>query len=358
MSRMGSNRGHLLERALLNGAVTPEPIAPNSSGDGRPRLTNYVLSGEGQDRRRTGLSMPSICDELFRLTDNWPRRVGNLLFVPGLDFTPRYLADANQLMAWLDSQMCVDWGHGSDMITQQRFFAHLNETAQAYRAVERYPHWPDMPDTYYLCPELPATSGEYLEEFLDFFPVATCVDRQLLKAFIASLFWGGRPGTRPAWLITARDSDPSGGRGTGKSILADIIFDLAGGYMEVMPGEDMSEIKTRMLSPDAMRFRAARLDNLKSLRFSWAELESLLTAPTISGRRLYAGEGQRPNTFVWAITVNGASLSRDLAQRVMVIEVFRPQYTAQWEDRVRGYIEHNRWQLINDIGLFLTREAI
>jgi len=33
---------------------------------------------------------------------------------------------------------------------------------------------------------------------------------QLIKAFLLTLFWGGRPGARPVFLFTAPDDDPQG----------------------------------------------------------------------------------------------------------------------------------------------------
>ena len=103
-----------------------------------------------------------------------------------------------------------------------------------------------------------------------------------------------------------------------------------------------------MLSDAARQSRIVRLDNVKSLKFSWADLEGLLTAGEISGRMLYRGEGRRPNTLLWAITLNGASLSRDIAQRVIPIRLDRPVYSATWEREVAAYIDDHRWEIFAD----------
>jgi hypothetical protein len=103
------------------------------------------------------------------------------------------------------------------------------------------------------------------------------------------------------------------------------------------------------LAPVALTTRVAVLDNVKTLRFSWAELEGGITAKVISGRQLYVGEGQRPNTLTYFITLNGASLSKDMAQRCVPVMVKRPDYQATWEEQTIRLIETRRWEIIGDI---------
>jgi hypothetical protein len=92
------------------------------------------------------------------------------------------------------------------------------------------------------------------------------------------------------------------------------------------------------------------LDNLKTHKFSWDQMESLMTAATISGKKLYLGAGRRPNTLTWMITLNGASLSKDVASRSIVIVLDRPpKVDAGWEDRVRKFIRANRPALLAEI---------
>jgi hypothetical protein len=130
--------------------------------------------------------------------------------------------------------------------------------------------------------------------------------------------------------------------------------------VDVSPTDQIADVKTRLLSDAARQIRLARLDNVKSLKFSWADLEGLITSTEISGRRLYSGEGRRPNTIVWGITLNGATLSKDLAQRVIPIQLARPSYSAEWERDSREFVRANRWEILADIGEILTgpRRAI
>src|SRR5262249_27003471 len=66
-------------------------------------------------------------------------------------------------------------------------------------------------------------------------------------------------------------------------------------------------------------------------------------------RQLYAGEGRRPNTLLWLLTVNGAALSKDLAQRCVPVKLKRPAYRGSWEAEVDAFIDAHRWAVIGDI---------
>jgi len=318
-----------------------------------PVLANWEWDSRGDQRKKRGLPMTEICRELYVLTDGWPKRVDKLLFAPGADHNPRFLETPAQLLAWLDGQCFIDWGRASDMVSPERFFAHLQETAEAFEALERVPHWPALPGTYYMHPDLPDTDGEHLEHFVGFFSPQTDVDRELVKSFLLCLCWGAPPGARPAFLVTAPEDDPQQGRGVGKSKLIELSGELVGGMLEISAQEDIVAIKKRLLSPAARTLRLARIDNIKTFRFSWADLEGLITSPVISGHRMYKGEGRRPNTLTWALTLNGASLSKDMAQRVVVLKLQRPAYDPCWESSVRAYIAEYRLQILNDIRLLL-----
>ena len=113
--------------------------------------------------------------------------------------------------------------------------------------------------------------------------------------------------------------------------------------------EDIAAIKKRLLSPKSKGIRVALLDNLKTLKFSWADLEGLITSPTISGHQMYVGEGHRPNSLVWFLTVNGATLSKDMADRCINIKLGRPEFDPNWEADVRNFIQEYRWQILSEI---------
>src|SRR5262249_29898703 len=137
------------------------------------------------------------------------------------------------------------------------------------------------------------------------------LDRSLIEACLMTLVWGGAPGARPAFLIQSNEEevrDPEKGRGTGKTKLCKIMAALVGGSVDIRPSDDVQKIMGRLLSPEAASRRVALIDNIKSTRFSWDDLENLITANVLSGHRYFVGEGRRQNNLTWLMTLNGASL--------------------------------------------------
>ncbi len=372
----GTSNGHPGTRAVTPGATpvgegeTPEGDVkpdghPGERGGKRedlPRFSNWTweekVTDEGEVKFvKKPMSIVEIEESLRRLSGPWPRRVVETLFCETRDHEPIYLSSSARLLAWTSRLAQVDWTKGARFVTQEQFYEHLRMTAERYEAIESIPHWPPIAGIYYMHRPMPRPSGK-LDGFLDFFTPATDEDRELIRAFVLTMFWGGMPGRRPAVLVTGPDHDPESGRGVGKTTLLEVVFDeLAGGSIDVSPMADMNVVKTRLLSPGACRIRAAKIDNIKTLKLSWADLEGLITSASISGRALWEGEGTRPNTLVWGLTLNGASLSKDMAQRCTVIKVGRPVFAADWEEKVRNYAKEHRWEIIADVGEILTSEA-
>jgi hypothetical protein len=333
--------------------------------DGTAEFSNYrtewpaiVEEGRGAvPPGRIPLRIDRLAADLNMLVGNWPKRVDDTLFYEAGDHSPVYLGSPSRLFAWIDRAAQVDWGKGRRFITQERFFEHLRMTVEAFDGIETTPHWPPLPRTFYMHRPLPEPTGT-LEQFLGFFCPDSDEDRELIRAMILTLFWGGPSGARPAFLITGPDNDPERGRGTGKTKLVDILSEeLAGGYTDVSPTDQIADVKTRLLSDGARQSRVVRLDNIKTLKFSWADLEGLITASEISGKALYKGEGRRPNTIVWCLTLNGASLSKDMAQRVVIIKLKRPAFSATWERDVRAFARGHRWEILADVRAILESEA-
>src|SRR5262249_28319446 len=159
-------------------------------------------------------------------------------------------------------------------------------------------------------------------------------------------------GARPAWLITGPDQDDQGGRGVGKTTFVGKCAELVGGMMAINDptATDSADLERRLLSPGARCLRVVTIDNLKTLKFSWGFMEASIPATSISGRQMYVGEGKRPNSVTWVITANGASLSRDMAQRCCILKLARPNYTAgDWDLAVTEFIARHRWDIIADV---------
>jgi hypothetical protein len=308
-------------------------------------LSNALREGDGDEERTTPLQMRTVIASILERTGNWPRRIESSLFIhePGQGVS--WLETQASLFGWLGTKCgVIDWHRGVGYVGKDETFQELRRTADQYNAIEHLPHEPRMPGHYYACDYPAAGNGEHLSRLVDRFAPETDVDRHLIMAMFATLFWGGKGGTRPAFVIIS-DS----GRGSGKSKLTDMAAFLAGGMIELSQNEDAAVMRQRLLSPDGMTKRIARLDNVKSLRLSWADLESLITTPIISGKRLYVGEGSRPNNLTWLITLNGISLSTDMAQRSVIIKVVRPPREGGWEEETMRFIDQHRPQIIGDL---------
>lgn len=316
------------------------------------KVTNYKLKERAsrEGKKRKPLAEPKGLGELLAevrvLTDGWPRRVGGMLFAHEAgEETIQELTNTDELFSWLWGKIgVVDWKVGTNLITKKEFFSALKQNSPRYWHFERLPHWPKVDGHYYLSVDPEVGDGSKLDTLVDFFTPATEADRAIIKAMFCTPFWGGPGGARPAFVITSDD-----GQGSGKSTLASAVARLAGGSVEIGRNDAVADIKTRLLSSEGMSRRIVVADNLKSLRMSWADLESIITSGTVSGKRLYQGEGQRPNTLTWIVTLNGVSLSTDMAQRSVIVQVKKGKYTHDFLPRLHGFIDTHHKELLGDI---------
>ncbi len=347
------------------------------------RFSNFfeetIERGDSLQTIQVGYPIQHLASQVWKLTKDWPRLVDNLLFAQR-DYEPVWLEKPPALMAWISSHLpgnwninlsgvldeqprgepvnMLEWADGRNMVSQERFFAYLTQVSEKYDAVERAPHWPALPNTYYMHQPPEGGDGAALRELIGRFCPATLADHDLILGFFLSLLWGGPPGQRPAWLFTAEDEDDEEkGRGVGKTTLAELGAALVGGAISVSANEDRRDMLIRLLSPDALDKRVVLLDNVKTMKFSWAELEALVTCEVVSGRRLFHGEGRRPNTLTWAITLNGATLSKDMAQRCVIVKLRRPRRDPDWKENAVAYIRERRWAIIGDILSVLKEPA-
>ena len=253
-------------------------------------ITNAETIDLGDDKQEiVPLGITEILDRIAEKTGGWPRCVNGHLFVvdaTGVD----WLDSPPALFGYLQkSEGPIHWTRISGATTKEELFAEMRRTAKRYHAIDEIPHEPPFPNHYYPHPHPVAGNGEAIANLLDRFSLETDVDRQLLLAAYATLLSGGPAGMRPAFMFTC-----PAGRGKGKTKAAEMLARPFGGVIDVSPKEEMSKIKTRLLSSQATNKRVCLLDNVKSTRFSWGELEALITAETISGHALYEGEGTRP----------------------------------------------------------------
>ena len=308
-------------------------------------ITNFVSDVDENGRKiRIPLTMDSVIRQVHRTMKDWPRRVDTALFVDDPDYGIGWFTDTPQLFGWLKRHATVTWATGIGFVLQSELFAELRRTSTKYVGVENLPHQPLISGHYYTCRSYDAGDGHTLRNLIARFNPETSLDADLIQAAFMTPGWGGPAGCRPCFVITSDD-----GRGVGKSTLASMIGLLWGGVLQFSHNEDANKIKTRLLSADALTKRVSLLDNVKSLKFSWAELEGMITAPEIGGYRLYVGEATRPNTLTWFITLNGASLSTDMAQRSIIIKIRKPKRKGTWEEDTRQFIETHREALLSDV---------
>jgi hypothetical protein len=328
--------------------------------DGPFRNFDEMDDGKGK-KYKVGRPPKIILPHLLKISVGWPKRVGDKLFVPSGDEI-HWLKGMPQLFAWINSQLdrTLLWvDEGVDKTSRTIFDAYLRQQVDEYKAVDLFPHWPLLEGHYYHHPEIPDGNGEALKDLLDFYHTYTPVDRSLITAALLTLFCGIAPGQRPAFLIeAARGVKEGSGRGTAKSAVAKTFGLLVGGHFDASPRSEFDKIVTRLLSPQALTQRMGLLDNVKKLRFSWAEFEALVTTDTVGGHEMYKGDGQRPNFMTWFITLNGATLSKDMAQRTVPIRLNRPDYVPDWESRVTTFIKRHQWEIIGDLIALLKAEPV
>ncbi len=341
----------------------PSPTEHN----GFRNFFEQVCGGEGNEDEgekviKVGFPVTILHNALQKFTGGWPKTANGLLFTTRDDYEPLWFKNQADLFAWIGGKLPgrqngLIWMQGPDKVSQQQFHAFTVQNAERFDAVEQFPHYPPMPKHHYMHPPLQGGDGRAFSELVRRFSPSTAVDHDLIVSAWLTPFAGIEAGQRPAILIQAEDEDKHGGRGAGKTTFAELVGRLCGGHVEIRATDDWDRLVTRLLSPNALTKRIALLDNVKTLRFSWAELEAGITAAVISGRQLYVGEGRRPNTLTYFITLNGANLSKDMSQRSVPIVLKRPKYDAAWEEKTIALIENRRWEIIGDIIAILKGPA-
>ena len=260
--------------------------------------TRHPLSNLSND---TPLSIDQIASQARDLTDNRLVCVGGgLYYIDALEI--RSLTSAPALFAWLDQYVQVTWTRGG--VTKEEFFCGLPQRLPNYAWATPYPHFPALPNVLYLGQAPASRRTNALDEFIARFRPATEADRAVLEAMVLTLFWAGPPGQRPQFVLTGRAGDERMGCGVGKTTCAEMIARLVGGAVAVRPNQSVDRRMSGLLSPSTLPLRVALVDNLKTDRFSNADLEALVTSVEIDGHQLYVGRASRPNYLTWIVTVN------------------------------------------------------
>lgn len=317
------------------------------------RLRNYrvakIHDENGEEKfSKEPLTVPEMAASLATLNDGWPKSCDGSLFVPDRD-SFRVLKNHQSLFGWIASKSPAEFTTKNGAPGKQEFFAELPHHVESYEAIETYPHFPPITGHFYASQPTP-TNGDALAKFVEFFCPATDMDRELIVAMIATTFWGGPPGKRPAFGV-----DSISGTGAGKTTLVSKIASLSGGCYEIGTKTDEKDLRSKLVNGET--YRVALIDNIKQSRLSSETIESLITSPVISGHRMYHGNGSRPNTMTWAFTMNGLSLSRDLSERTITIKIGSPDRRGTWDEEIDSFIAANRCEVIASIAAFFERPA-
>jgi hypothetical protein len=300
------------------------------------------------------LSIEQLAGQVLKLTADALVCVSDqLCWAAGGVVTP--ITSPPELFARINHFADIDWRRNA--VTKEEFYAGARHYVPRHDWSSDSPHFPPLPRVLYPSPPPRAANTGRLDELVGRFTPASESDRALMTAFIMTLFWGGPCGKRPMFTVTAdAEGDSHRGRGAGKTTFVELCAKLVGGTMAIRPGMAVDRVMAVLLSPSARNKRVALFDNLKAFRFSNDFFESLIMCEDINGHRLNHGHASRPNYLTVAVTVNGASYSKDMAERSVVIKLNKPKRSGAWYKETLELVEQHRDEIVADVRWHLTRK--
>ena len=297
-----------------------------------------------------------VMERIMAKVQNRLARVDNLMFAkpdtPGGEI--HYVENSAALFGRLGvyNKTTIDWTGTAKAMKKEEAFAEIHRILPCFRGIETAPHHPAMPNLYYNHPVLPEPDNDAVTALIDRFKPETPEDRAFILAMFLTALWGGGEGQRPAFVIASKD-----GRGSGKSTVGEMIACVLNQpFISGGTKQSIEDLKTRILSPQGLTSRVVIFDN-ETGRVSCGELAGLITSPLISGRRLYEGEGRRPNNLLWIITLNTPSLDSDLASRGIPVSISKPDYSPDWKTETLALIESKRWGIISALIAMLKTDT-
>ncbi|WP_428304850.1 hypothetical protein [Lacipirellula sp.] len=257
-----------------------------------------------------------------------------------------------ELFGIVKERAAVEWSLDPSAASHAEILAELLRTSRSFAGVESdYPHFPPLANTYYshAARDLPESGNGAFDALLDHFRYEEPADRGFTAASFMSPAVGLRGGKRPGVCVTSID-----GCGSGKSTLCGCIGLLYGGdlrFEENVPSA--AELSKRILSVEGMKLRVVHLDNINAQNLASPVVETCITSEVISGKKLYVGEGRRPNTLTFLINGNDLTLSSDMAQRCLQIRLRKGEFIPGWD--APAFIDSNRKAILADIRNILLK---
>ncbi len=360
-----------LDRLNGKGEAEPKPKPKEKPKENvRTVVTNVIQDKDKDDQDRTRYLPPKdIAKMLIDGCLGWPKSVGGTLFALSHKHDPSRIAKQEDIIhlksqdafyAWCHTLVALsftqkktvsDGTRSVNPVNRSEFFQTVQSTAKKYDGIELLPHEPMRDSSYYIPTNLPASDGSALSELLMNLNADSEPDRRLMLAALLTPGWGGPAGARPAFVFTSAH-----GRGTGKTTTAELFARIWGGCMTVQEGEQSEIVRSRLLDESSMATRIVLIDNLKG-RLSNANLEAMISARVIDGKRMYIGQASRPNYLTWYITANSPDLSRDLAERSILIRVGDQQHSIDFRAWAEKFIKEKRAHVLADLLDMLKKGA-
>lgn len=328
---------------------------------GRSVVSNVTVANVSENgkvfRHIYAKPVEQVAKEMTEALDGWPRRSSatglfTLKQVGQTECEVWPILDPSAMFAAIHHHAGVHWSEGeaesvdgkpASPITKREFYMWCKDNIDpCYQTIATLPHHPPRPGTYYLPCNLPAPTGERLAELLERLNPETELDRSLMLAALLTPGWGGPLGARPMFIFAS-----DYGQGSGKTETAKAIGRVWGGAIPLDYDDDWANVCKRIMSSNDSLARVFLFDNVRG-RFGTAAIEAAVTSESITGHRMYVGTINRPNDATFFLTFNMPELTRDVAQRAVIIKMGRPS-GAGFVEWVQAFLSEHRLQIVSDL---------
>lgn len=340
-------------KAKLKLADLDEALENTTAKDRPGLLCNSYTVQEGKQQFSYPIPPAEIWERMKELTDNAVKRDKNELFMVMKNSDIVRIRKVAALFGNLfNFGIDIQWSDKvKGAISKAEFQEYCLSVADYYDMIAEYPTYPKTEGVFCRQDIEPKSTGK-LDQLIDFFTPASDDDRLLLKAAFCTVLWGKSGGKKPAFVFDGEDTNHvDGKKGIGKSTVIEVMSQLVEEiYIDLDHRAELEVMKTRILKASG---RVIRYDNIKTGVLNSEAIENLVTSEFISGHDMYNGQKGIPNHFMYCLTFNDANMSKDLAQRSVLIKMKRPAYDPTWSDRLKSFLDEFRKEVIADIGWHL-----